>query len=571
MSRRVREAGEPRRPKQGRDRGGAVGRVTNRARAMKGVLAVFSAAALALAVATPPCRAAGSEGDQEVRLLYRPLDPPAGQEGALPYRPPATEAGRSESPRNGGRALLEFGTLLLYENLRYWAEAGFVEDWQYELTWDDQKKKLLELDGVRFDSNGYETNWTHAYAGGIYYSLGRINNLGVKESFLLAAFASLYWESVVEWREVFSVNDTIFTDFGALSIGEPWYQLARYLATRPDRVTRGLGFIHPLMGLQVALDPASRPAPTESQTLPGYGVFLALGAVTTDSRYASDSGGSVHVGLRSRLALAPGFTSPGTERRQGWDVLSSSFVINADLDGGAARELDVSSGAVFYGLLERRVGEDSRGSASILGAGSAFTMFNKAAVTVYDAGQIRVGLDDLNLEEPRDFRDKYSIVHLFGPVYEGYWRGSTATITWGLEAYPDFALVNAYALNDYSLAHDIAGAKTTLLYSGYYYGYGASGLARLELGAGPVTFGVAASLHYHESIEGLDRFEDTLTADVHASDTWYRFETRLGVGIPGTPLAVEASARWSHRRGDIGDTVATGTESRYALGVTWRL
>lgn len=538
---------------------------------MRGALAVFSAVALALAAAAAPGFAAGPEGDPEVQLQYRPPAPAAGPEPGLSYRPPSAKAGQSVSPRNGGRALLEFGTLLLFENLRYWAEAGFVEDWQYELTWDDQTKKLLELEGMRFDSNGFETNWTHAYAGGIYYSLGRINNLGVKESFLLAAFASLYWESVVEWREVFSVNDTIFTDFGALSVGEPWYQLARYLTTRPDPVTRAFGFIHPLLGLQTALDPASRPPPTESQTLPGYGVFLALGAVTNESRYASDSGSSLHVGLRSRLALAPGFTSPGTERRQGWDVLSSSFVINADLDGGTARELDVSSGAVFYGRLERRVGEDSRGSAAILGIGSAFTLFNKAPVTVYDAGQIRVGLDDLDLGEPRDFRDKYSIVHLFGPVYEGYWRGSTATLAWGLEAYPDFALVNAYALNDYSVHHDISGAKTTLLYSGYYYGYGASAMARFEVGAGPVSFGAAASLHYHESIEGLDRFEDTLTADVHASDTWYRFETRLGVGIPGTPLAVEASARWSHRRGDIADTVATGTESRYALGVTWRL
>ena len=193
-------------------------------------------------------------------------------------------------------------------------------------------------------------------------------------------------------------------------------------------------------------------------------------------------------------------------------MLSSNFSINADLDGGTAREIDVSSGAVFYGRLERSVAADSRGSASILGLGSAFTLFSKAPVTDYDAGKVRVGLDNLHLEEPRDFRDKYAIMHLFGPVYEGYWRGSTATVAWGLEAYPDFGLVNAYALNAYSVDHEVAGTKTTMLYSGYYYGYGGSAMARLEASAGPVTFGAAASLHYHESIEGLDRFEDDLTA-----------------------------------------------------------
>ena len=253
-------------------------------------------------------------------------------------------------------------------------------------------------------------------------------------------------------------------------------------------------------------------------------------------------------------------------------MLSSTFNINADFHGGTAQELDVSSGAVIYGRVERSVGGDSRGSASILGIGSAFTLFRKEPVTDYDAGRVRVRMgDDLHLEEPRDFRDKYSIVHLLGPVYEGYWRGESATVAWGLEAYPDFALVNAYALNAYSADHDIAGAKTTLLYYGYYYGYGASAVARLEAGVGPVTIGTAASLSYHESIEGLDRYEEELDGDVHATDTWYRFDARLGVPLPGTPVSVEATGRWSRRRGSLGDTTAHGSESRYSLGLTWRM
>jgi len=523
---------------------------------MRRAATVLAAVALALAAAAAPRSVAAADADPELQLVYRP---------------PAAE--QSAAPRKGERALLEFSAVLLYENLRYWTAYGdWVEDWQYELTWDDQKRRLLELDAVRFDSNGFTINWSHAYAGGVYYSLGRINNLGVKESFLLAAFESIYWEAVVEWREVFSLNDTFMTVFGALSIGEPWYQLARYLTTRPRPVARALGFIHPLMGLHTLLDPVSRPRATENQTLPGYGVFLSLGAVTTDSRYASDTGSFTNVGLRSRLALVPGFTSPGTESRRGWEVLSSTANFSADLDGGKLRELDVFSRAVFYGRLERSVREDTRGSASILGFGSAFTLFRKAPVTAYDAGDVKVLPEtDLHLEEPRDFRDKYSIVHLFGPVYEGYWRGGTLGLTWAVETYPDFAMVNAYALNAYSADHDIAGSKTTLKYYGYYYGYGASFKARLEATAGPVTIGTAASLHYHESINGLDRYENGLTDDVNATDTWFRFDANLGVSIPGTAIAVEALARWSSRRGTIGDTVARGTESRYSLGITYRL
>ena len=304
---------------------------------MKRAAALLAAAALAFAAAGPRWAHAAETVEAEPALQ-------------LVYRPPAAP------PRTGGRALLEFSALLVYENYRYWAEAGFVEDWQFEFTWEDQKRRLLELEGVRFDSNGFEINWTHAYAGAVYYNIGRANNLGVGESFLLAALESLYWETVVEWREVFSVNDTIVTDFGALSIGEPWYQISRYLLSRQSPVARVLGFINPLMGLHSVFDPASRPRPTESQTLPGHGVHLSLGAASTDSPYASDTGSFTSVGLRSRLALASGYTAPGTESRQGWEVLSSTFNLNADFDGGTARELDVSSGAVFYGRLERSVG-----------------------------------------------------------------------------------------------------------------------------------------------------------------------------------------------------------------------
>jgi len=528
--------------------------VARKGGAVRRVAAVLPAVALALAAAVTCNAAAAADPESERQLVYRP----------------ASGVEQGEAPGQGKRVLLEYSAVLIGENLRYWIESGFVEDWQYELTWDDQKRRLLEFEGLRFDSNEFETNWTHAPAGAVYYTLGRVNNLGVKDSLLLATFASLYWELVVEWREVVSVNDMFMTVFGGLSIGEPWYQLSRYLTTRSSPVARTLGFIHPVLGLHALLDPASRPRPTEKQTLPGYGVFLTLGAATVDSHYPSDTGSYANVGLRSRLALAPGYTAPGAESRRGWEVLSSSFNIAADLDGGEVRELDVFSGAVIYGRLERGVGEDSRGSASLLGLGSAFTLFRKTPVV--DSEPVRVGREiQLPLTEPRGFRDKYAIVHLFGPVYEGCWRGATIGVAWVLEAYPDFALVNAYALNDYSADNAIDGVKTTLLEEGYYYGYGASAKARIAVTAGPVTIGAAASVHYHESIEGLDRFEDDLSGDVHAADTWYRFDVTLGVPIPRTPLAVEASARWSHRRGDIGDTVATGNESRYALGITYRL
>jgi len=519
--------------------------------------AVHLALGLALIAAAPGRAAAAvSPAEPEVQLVYRP--------------PAAAPVAPVEPVERGRRALLEFSTLLLFENIRYWEANSFVEDWQFKLTWKEQKDKLLGLEGVRFDSNRFGTNWTHAFAGGLYYDFGRANSLGVKDSLLLATFEALYWELVVEWREVVSVNDLVSTIFGGFSMGEPYYQLTRYLLTRESPVARALGFVNPMLGVHAVLDPASRPRPTDAQTLPGHGVSLALGAATVDSRYASDSGGFASVGLRSRLALAPGYTAPGAETRQGWEVLSSTADFNLDLDGGAVHEIDVYSRAVFYGRLARAVGEDSRGSASVIGLGSAFTLFSKAPLPGVEDGAVDFS-KPLELDGPRNFRDKYAIVHLVGPVYEGFSRGKGIDVAWAVEAYPDFGLVSAYALNEYSGEHDVSGTKSTLVTSGYYYGYGASLKALVEAGAGPVTAGVEVALHYHTSIEGLDRFEERLSSDVHASDSGIRIDANLQVAIPRTPLAIETTARWLSRRGEIGNTVTTGTETRLSLGVVYRL
>ena len=192
---------------------------------MRGAAAVFGAVALALAA--PRC-AAAAEADPELRRSPARRRPrPAGAGASL------SPAGCGDRPRACGSSILRrpprtnrasgpgMGSGRCWSSPRSCSPRTSAtgpkpasRGRQYELTWEDQKKRLLELEGVRFDSNAFQTNWTHAYAGAIYYSLGRINNLGVGESFLLSAFSSLYWETVVEWKEVFSVNDTIVTDFG---------------------------------------------------------------------------------------------------------------------------------------------------------------------------------------------------------------------------------------------------------------------------------------------------------------------------------------------------------------------
>ena len=363
----------------------------------------------------------------------------------------------------------------------------------------------------------------------------------------------------MEWREVFSVNDTIVTDFGALSIGEPWYQLRT--TSSPGRTRRRASSGSPPGAWACTRCSTPHPAPSHREPDPPRARRLP-DPRRRDHRLALPIRHRQlqSLGLRSRLALAPGYTAPGTERWQGWEVLSSTVNFTVDLEGGTARELDVNSGAVFYGRLERSVGKDSRGSGSILGIGSAFTLFRKDPVTDYDAGGFRVHrattctsrTPGTSATSTRSFTSSGRCTRGTGVARPRWSPG-------GLEAYPDFALVNAYALNDYSADHDISGMKTTQLYYGYYYGYGATLKARLEASVGPVTIGTAASAALPRVDRGSRSLRGRVVPATRTPRTPGTGSTPGSVGrYPGRPFAVEVTARWSSRRGSIGDTTVRG-------------
>ena len=94
---------------------------------------------------------------------------------------------------------------------------------------------------------------------------------------------------------------------------------------------------------------------------------------------------------------------------------------------------------------------DSSGYRFWLGLGSAFSFFKQKSEAFYDSTKIIVkDLEGLKLEEPRNFRDKFAAAHLFGPVFDLTVRRGPFRVRMTAEAYFDFSLVNALALNAYS-------------------------------------------------------------------------------------------------------------------------
>jgi hypothetical protein len=136
-----------------------------------------------------------------------------------------------------GRAMLFGLGQMLCLTASYWIQKDAMrEDWEYQFTWEDQKKRFLFVDGLRFDSNTFDTNWGHSLGGALCYNYGRANRLNPLESFLYGFGVSYFWEFVIEFKEVFSINDMISTSMGGASIGEALFQLGRYFRSRKSNI-----------------------------------------------------------------------------------------------------------------------------------------------------------------------------------------------------------------------------------------------------------------------------------------------------------------------------------------------
>ncbi|MCR4396222.1 MAG: DUF3943 domain-containing protein, partial [Candidatus Saccharicenans sp.] len=172
------------------------------------------------------------------------------------------EYARLANPRpRWGRAGLELAAMMSYSQARYWIRySRFIEDWQYHLTWEDQRRRFFTTEALRFDSNAFYLNWTHAFAGMLYYEFARSNHLSWLQSTLFSVGGSLYWEYIVEWREIISINDNIMTAVGGISLGESWFQMGRYFINSKNPVGRLLSWLNPFLKLNGWLD-RKRPLP----------------------------------------------------------------------------------------------------------------------------------------------------------------------------------------------------------------------------------------------------------------------------------------------------------------------
>jgi hypothetical protein len=477
-----------------------------------------------------------------------------------------------------GRAWLELGAFLAYSTASYWIRNGFPEDWQYHLTLDSQIPRFFWFEGWRFDSNMFRVNWTHTMAGGIYYQFARTNNLSWASSWLISIAVSTYWEGFTEWREVISLNDQMLTGVSSYAIGESWYQLGYFLGNHPSTAVKVLAwFFNPPLMFNRWLD-RKDPA-TRSYVPPGWRDFRLFAGARNLSSSGQASQTAAYIGLHTQIIELADYGKPGEFDEGVKDTYFSEIGGDYSIRNGHADETSFTLGAAALGHFRQKINDAREGYSLTIGMGSSFEYFKKKPVDYYDSPGVPYDFENpgsnLELDQPRNFTDKLAILHVAGPRLDWTIFRHGLRLRTVAGAYFDFGLINSLALNAYSELHHtpsddtIEGMKSTVLYYGYYYGFGGtlSVNSRLEWGnfrvQGLASFGAWGSADFR------DRFPEHVTNNAHLNDS--RTRGLLGVGwkLPGVPLELFADIEGFWRYGHLAEVSTRYFEKKAYTGLAF--
>lgn len=517
-------------------------------------------------------------GDQKTRpVLYIPGNRIQRDERSLlglKAMPPPHPGKRSENPtrKRAGRAFLLNYSLEIANSLKYWIKySRWIEDWQFELNWEDQKRRWFTAEGYKFDSNPFLTNWTHILSGAIYYNFARYNMFNTLESTLFMLGANLYWEYVTEWREVISIGDNICTGIGGISIGEPLYWIGSYFSHKPGLANKILGFIfNPVVGLNGLLDRNKTKSRREilSQIRPDFSLYFGSKTATINGEGGHD-GTFFNLGTEICFHLVREYGKPVNLNRYHRTTLYTELSADFTVGANSIEEYTIFSRAILFGWLWQKLVADGsnrlRGHSLILGAGTAFDFFEKKPVAYYDRGEYHYDFTGgETAPQPTEFADKMAVLNLIGPVCQFSLHSPDFRLRATAAACIDFGLVNSLAVNPYSQENDLyhPRTKTTLSYYGYYYALGFT--LSSDMVATYRQFDIQGKFkyQYYDSIEGLDRFQEDLEDDPNVIDSRLLLRMGLGYSLPASPVQFLLAIEHINRRGTLKEITAHQKENR---------
>ena len=482
-----------------------------------------------------------------------------------------TQNHQKKNKKRFSRALIITSSFILLDSIRYWIEAEWVEDWQYNLSWKDQKIRFFSLDANRFDSNPYITNWSHIIPGGCYYSFARYYRLNRLESTLFSTGCSLFWEYITEWREVISINDNLFSGIGGIILGEPLFQIASYYNHRPGFFNKVLQTIfNPIITLNNLLggkkkDPGYKPS---TSSKPCSKLYVGYKEVTYKG-IENPVSSLINVGFETQFNTIVNYGASGKTSGFVKDTMLSQVMFDLSFGSEGVEEYSIYAGSVLFGYFDQKLNQESplntKGYSLFLGLGTGFDFFKKRSTAPYDKGAFHFDFTSgVTLDQPTEFTDKHAILNLFGPVFDICVQDSSFKFTFRAGAYLDFALVNAIALNEYSVDHDLyeQRMKTTLSYYGYYYALGFTLSSGIEMSYRNVCIEGKLGYHYFDSIEGRDRYQHDLEDDSTVRDSRFLYRLSVGYSFSKIPIKLQLSLEGIERRGVLKEFTHCEKETR---------
>jgi hypothetical protein len=340
------------------------------------------------------------------------------------------------------------------------------------------KNKITGGYMVRYDDNGWGTNRGHAFAGVGYYLICRGNGLTNLESLLCSIAGSTAWESVVEWREVFSINDQIFTAAGGAVLGEALFEMGNYIDKRgPEwlKTLTGLKrknsykFSNNLNrrlfnGMDSDLD-----FETTKDSIDHGRFEFEIGTVQI-----SDGKTVKRVGLSNEVNLISLSEDAGQSSRFIKKLVATQFNFDASTEA-ISDQYDIFAKTVLAAYYQKQISIDE----NEIKNGYTFYVGPSAAFEIKDS---RI-LDN----------DFIGIVHIIGSTAQltNYYKGVKITST--LDIWGDSAMVKSFMIEEYKSNNGVDDIVHNLASADYYHGWGMTTKAQVIVELNNLAVGASIS------------------------------------------------------------------------------
>jgi hypothetical protein len=459
--------------------------------------------------------------------------------------------GESTRKKNYLRTGIEIGVQLSVASYIYWKNLVYNQvDFDYSLK-EGLKGKLLTFEAHKFDDNDKFANYGHVYAGVMYYQTARANGFNSLESALITFASSAAWE-LLEYHEVFSINDQILTPIGGYVIGEATYQISCALFSKNSVAAKTLGYIYnPNMGYNHAIDKAFNNDKFAGQPdckKPRWSQISAyVGLDKGQKAYETSQNKDFTFGLDAEVVNFENYGKEGTSAGLVLDTPLSKMLIETNGNQGLI-DLKVIAQVTMAAYRQRNISKDDKGMLS----GYDVHFGVGAASTHYDRGG----------SEKNGNEDFYGTINILGATAHAniFKNGFNIRVDFGI--YGDLAMVKSYSLSKFqeSRGGNLTDQSGIIQKRGSYFGAGMSAIAAISISKGRFEVGYFGQHSGARSINERNRIE--ATANTTFRDQFHHNKVYIKFALTKT-LSLQLAREYNIRSGSVDrDFKTKGVETR---------